>query len=147
MVSADSTVIEVFSWVTLVLMIMSIVGAFLTTMTFAMFGQIRTYPIKLIMYLCVCIVIGFTAFLIAFEPWVYHNEGPCIIIAIWVHYYFLANFLWTFCIAFNFYQMIVRRNREAQTLEKFYHIACWGIPVIFCAFAGGFSCYGDLGGA
>merc|ERR1712023_135737 len=127
-------------------MILSILGAFATIITFAFNAPIRTYPIRLIMYLCVCIVIGFVAFLIAFEPWLYTNPGPCIVTAICVHYFFLANFLWTFCIAFNFYQMIVRRNREASSLEKYYHIACWGIPVIFCAFTGGFTEYGDLGG-
>jgi len=146
MVGANNTVVEVFSYITLVLMILSILGAFATIITFAFNAPIRTYPIRLIMYLCVCIVIGFVAFLIAFEPWLYTNPGPCIVTAICVHYFFLANFLWTFCIAFNFYQMIVRRNREASSLEKYYHIACWGIPVIFCAFTGGFTEYGDLGG-
>merc|ERR1712137_205772 len=99
------------------------------------------------MGLCVCIDIGFTAFLMAFEPFIIAHEPMCIIIAIFVHYYFLANFLWTFCIAFNFYQMIVRRNREARSLEKYYHVACWTIPAIFCIFTGGFDQYGDLGGA
>lgn len=140
-------VIDVFNWIVLVLMILSIVGAFCTIVTFTIFYKLRTYPIKLIMYLCVCIDIGFTAFLIAFEPYIYTHEGMCIVIAIFVHYYFLANFLWTFCIAFNFYQMIVRRNREARSLEKYYHVACWTIPAIFVIFTGGFDQYGDLGGA
>merc|ERR1712232_333765 len=99
------------------------------------------------MYLCVCIVIGFTAFLVAFEPYIYNNEPMCIIIAIFVHYYFIANFLWTFCIAFNFYQMIVRRNRQAQKLEKFFHVACWGLPCLLVIATGAANEYGDLGGA
>lgn len=147
MVQTNETVIEVFNWITLVLMILSIVGAFCTIVTFTIFYKLRTYPIKLIMYLCVCICIGFTAFLIAFEPAIYTNDGMCIVIAIFVHYYFLANFGWTFCIAFNFYQMIVRRNREARSLEKYYHVFCWCYPGIYCAFTGGFNEYGDLGGA
>merc|ERR1712063_118678 len=149
MVAANSGVIEVFEYIVTVLMILSIVGAFCVIVTFGINprGRLRTYPIKLIMYLCVCIVIGFTAFLIAFEPYIYTNEPMCIIIAIFVHYYFIANFLWTFCIAFNFYQMIVRRNRQAQHLEKYFHVACWGIPAILCIFTGGFNQYGDLGGA
>jgi hypothetical protein len=39
-----------------------------------------------------------------------------------VHGFYVANFCWTFCIAFNFYQMIVRRNRESESLEKWYAI-------------------------
>jgi len=146
MTETDNSVIVVFSWITLGLMIGSIVGAFLTIVTFAIHGTIRTYPITLIMYLCVCIVIGFEAFLMAFEPWIYDTSGVCIVVAICVHYFFLANFLWTFCVAFNFYQMIVRRNREAPSLEKYYHLFSWGIPAIYCAFTGGFAEYGDLGG-
>jgi len=46
------------------------------------------------------------------------------------HYFFLADFLWTFSVAFNFYQMIVRRNRDAESLEYFYHLAAWVIPLI-----------------
>jgi hypothetical protein len=147
MVAANSSVTNVINWIVLVLMILSIVGAFCTVCTFAIFRKLRTYPIKLIMYLCVCIVCGFTAFLIAFEPWVAKYEATCVIIAIFVHYFFLANFLWTFCVAFNFYQMIVRRNRAADWWEKIYHIASWGIPAIFVLFTGAFDQYGDLGGA
>eukprot|EP01095_Lingulamoeba_sp_RSL-Kostka_P016720 TRINITY_DN827_c0_g1_i1.p1 TRINITY_DN827_c0_g1~~TRINITY_DN827_c0_g1_i1.p1 ORF type:complete len:333 (+),score=66.09 TRINITY_DN827_c0_g1_i1:53-1000(+) len=144
---ANSGVVEVFSYITTVLMIISIICATATIFTFVIHPKIRTYPIKLIMYLCVCIIIGFCAFLVAFEPWVYHdNPGPCIIIAIFVHYFFIANFLWTFCVAFNFYQMIVRRNREAKLLEKWYHLGCWGIPIILCAISGGVGAYGDVGG-
>lgn len=40
-----------------------------------------------------------------------------------VHGFYVANFCWTFCIAFNFYQMIVRRNRESESLEKWYALS------------------------
>jgi len=145
-VATNGAIIEVFNYIVLALMISSIVGALLTIVTFCIHGTIRTYPIKLIMYLCAVIDIGFVAFLIAFLPWIFNHPGPCVLVAICVHYFFLANFLWTFCIAFNFYQMIVRRNRDAQKLEKWYHLFAWGIPGIFCAFTGGFGKYGDLGG-
>ncbi|ELR20263.1 Gprotein-coupled receptor (GPCR) family protein [Acanthamoeba castellanii str. Neff] len=64
-----------------------------------------------------------------------------------VHGFYVANFCWTFCIAFNFYQMIVRRNRESESLEKWYHLFSWGIPglCVLCT-----TCvldYGDTGGA
>lgn len=142
----NPTTSDVANYITLVLLIMSIVGAFCTIVSFTIFSQIRTYPIKLIMYLCVCIIIGFEAFLISDQKMIVHVEPLCILVAIAVHTMFIANFLWTFCIAFNFYQMIVRRNREAQKLEKYYHIACWGIPLILFAFVLGFWSYGDADG-
>ena len=80
---------EVVNWIVLVLLIMSIVGAFLTLLTFVIFKvfrplhcyyfdcsqDIRTYPIKLILFLSVCIIIGFTSFIISFESWIYDTDG------------------------------------------------------------------------
>jgi len=116
------------NYVTVILLCISIASALCALITFLVFSKIRTYPIKLICYLCVCIIIGFSAFIAASEDPVPQNEGACISMAILVHFFFIANFCWTFCIAFNFYQMIVRRNRESQLLEKYYHIFCWGLP-------------------
>jgi len=47
-----------------------------------------------------------------------------------IHYFFLANFFWCFCIAFNFYQMIVKRNSGTRSLEKWYHLIGWGTPCV-----------------
>ena len=135
---------EVVNTIVLVLLILSIVGATITLVTFVIFKDIRTYPIKLILYLCVCIIVGFTAFIISFESFVYETDA-CIPIAVAIHYAFIANFCWTFCIAFNFYQMIVRRNRESQLLEKWYHLFSWGLPACLCIVVGATQNYGPLG--
>jgi hypothetical protein len=130
-----------------VLLVISIIGAALTLLTFSLFSDIRTYPIKLIMYLCICIVCGFTSFLLASQSWIYGNEPACIFFAIGLHLFFIANFCWTFCIAFNFYQMIVRRNRESQQLERWYHLACWGFPISLAIAVGASLNYGRVPGA
>jgi len=140
---ADS-VNSAFNIVVFVLLIISIAGAGTTLITFIIFRDIRTYPIKLICYLCFCICIGFFAFIMATRSYVAANEGACIFIAIVLHFMFIANFCWTFCIAFNFYQMIVRRNREAQLLEKWYHLGSWGIATAMCVTVGGATSYGQL---
>eukprot|EP01102_Stenamoeba_stenopodia_P014452 TRINITY_DN47_c0_g1_i1.p1 TRINITY_DN47_c0_g1~~TRINITY_DN47_c0_g1_i1.p1 ORF type:complete len:314 (+),score=68.10 TRINITY_DN47_c0_g1_i1:178-1119(+) len=140
----SDTVNSIFDVVVFVLLIISIVGAGLTLITFLIFKEIRTYPIKLICYLCVCIDIGFFAFIMAGRSYVAANTGACIFIAIVLHFMFIANFCWTFCIAFNFYQMIVRRNRESQLLEKWYHLGCWGIPTALCVAVGASDSYGNL---
>lgn len=59
-----------------------------------------------------------------------YDTVMCIPSAMIFHYFFLADFIWTFSVAFNFYQMIVRRNRDSENLEKFYHCAGWGFPMI-----------------
>jgi len=58
----------------------------------------------------------------------------------------LPIFFWSFCVAFNFYQMIVRRNREAETYEKWYHIVCWIIPALLVLIVGALDEYGNIGG-
>jgi len=109
------------------LLAFSLFGCVATVSTFIIFNEMRTYPIKLIIYLCVSI---FFAQLFFFLSFYLYDNIMCIACAMILHYFFLASFFWTFCVAFNFYQMIVRRNRDAETLEKIYHIASWGVPMI-----------------
>jgi hypothetical protein len=127
------------------LLAISIAGALISLVTFVIFSEIRTYPIKLICYLCVCIIIGYSCFIASDKSPVPENKGGCIFIAIMVHFFFVANWCWTFCIAFNFYQMIVRRNRESQLLEKWYHLFAWGLSSILVIITGATESYGAVG--
>jgi len=134
---------EVLSYVVDILSGLSIGGAAVTIITFSIFKDIRTYPIKLIIYLCWCIFLAQSFFIISFYV---YDTFFCLPAAMLIHYFFVANFFWSFCVAFNFYQMIVRRNREAETLEKYYHIFCWGVPAVLVFGVGYTDTYGDLGG-
>jgi len=140
-----SDINDVMSTVADVLLALSIACALMSLITFLIFREIRTYPIKLICYLCVCIIIGFSAFIASDKKGVPTNAGACISVAILVHYFFVANWCWTFCIAFNFYQMIVRRNRESYRLEKWYHLFAWGLPACLVIGVGSAQQYGPIG--
>jgi len=142
--STIQTIRSVVSEITLYLLICSIVCSFLTIVTFLVFYKIRTYAIKLILFLCLCIMCGYTFFCVSNVDFVLDTWPLCIIVAFMTHYFLLANFCWTFCIAFNFYQMIVKRNREPQRLEKFYHLGCWGMPAIIVIVVGALEIYGKL---
>jgi len=116
-----------------ILMFLSILCALFLIFTFAVFGEngkVRTYPIQLIMYLCIALILAFTSFLIAGQVPIVENYGACYFIGVMVHYGFVANFCWTFCIAFNFYRMIVAQDRDTKSYEKYYHIASWGFPAL-----------------
>lgn len=136
----------VLGYIVMFLLVLSVIGAGLTIITFTIFSNIRTYPIKLIMYLCWCIIMSNTSFLFAFEDIFYDNEYVCYVTGMAVHYFYLANFCWTLCIAFNFYQMIVKRNRESEKMEKWYHLFCWGFPLGCLGWVSAFLEYGDRGG-
>jgi len=128
-----------------VLLVISIACALATLITFILFKEIRTYPIKLICYLCLCIFIGFLCFILSDKSYIPKDYGSCFAIALLTHFFFIANFCWTWCIAFNFYQMIVRRNRESQLLEKWYHLFSWGLPSILIICVGATENYGAVG--
>jgi 7 transmembrane receptor (Secretin family) len=145
MVEVVESVEGVMNVVVDVLLIISIVAAFLTLVTFLIFRDIRTYPIKLILYLCVCIMFAFSFFLMAFDDTIVKSNF-CKGAAVITHFFFIANFCWTFCIAFNFYQMIVRRNRESQLLEKWYHLFSWGVPSALIVATGASTSYGQISG-
>ncbi|EFA77602.1 G-protein-coupled receptor family protein [Heterostelium album PN500] len=113
--------------VTGVLLYLSLIGAGLTIITYLIFPQIRTYPIKLIIYLCLSLFLGNVFLFISYN---YYDTVMCIPSAILVHYLFISQFLWTFCVSLNFYQMIVRKNRGLESYEKYYHLISWGIPLI-----------------
>jgi len=124
-----ATLTSVLDLIVSILLWLSATGALLTILTFSIFGDIRTYPIKLIMFLCSCIAAGYTFFFFAFYSFIV-DTWLCWAFSMLTHYFLLADFGWSFCIAFNFYQMIVRRNRESETLEKKYHIGCWLAPLV-----------------
>jgi hypothetical protein len=56
----------VLSFVVDILSGLSIAGALLTIITFTIFKDLRTYPIKLIIYLCFCIFLAQLWFLLSF---------------------------------------------------------------------------------
>eukprot|EP01111_Echinosteliopsis_oligospora_P002419 TRINITY_DN1358_c0_g1_i2.p1 TRINITY_DN1358_c0_g1~~TRINITY_DN1358_c0_g1_i2.p1 ORF type:complete len:334 (+),score=77.82 TRINITY_DN1358_c0_g1_i2:95-1096(+) len=131
--------------ITSILLALSMFGCVATVATFMIFNEMRTYPIKLIIYLCFSIFFAQLFFWITFSSSVYNTE-MCVPTAMLLHFFFMADFFWTFCVAFNFYQMIVRRNRDAETLEKWYHLVCWLVPlVLVVAMAGSKNYYNRIG--
>jgi hypothetical protein len=120
---------SVLGYVTYVLLGLSVVCSLITIITFTLFPRIRTYPIKLILFLCVTIVVGYGVF--PFNPF-FNPHGPdvCAVAGAIIHYCFLSNFFWCSNIAFNFYEMIVRRNPDTASFEKFYHFFGWGLPCL-----------------
>jgi len=132
------------------ILFLSILCAAFLIFTFAVFGEngkIRTYPIKLIMYLSGCLISAFTFLLISQQPPIVLNRGACFFVGLMIHYSFLANFCWTFCIAFNFYRMIVAQDRDTRSYEKWYHLFSWGFPAIPMIILASLQYYGRVPGA
>ena len=103
-----------------ILFALSIFCSIFLIVTFSIFRdpKTRTFPIKLIMYLSISIIIAFTFYLIFDQPKICLNDGACFFVGLVMHYGFLANFCWTFCIAFNFYRMIVAQVKKSLKKKK-----------------------------
>lgn len=141
--SSDQRFDVALDYIVDVLLALSMFGCVATVVTFVLFRPMRTQPIKLVVYLCICM---FFAQLFFFLTFYLENSIMCIPCAMIFHYFFLADFIWSFSIASNFYQMIVRRNRDAESLEIIYHGAAWAIPMIIVVAMAATKNYNNQGG-
>mmetsp|Transcript_20084 Transcript_20084/g.27689 ORF Transcript_20084/g.27689 Transcript_20084/m.27689 type:complete len:311 (+) Transcript_20084:118-1050(+) len=129
MPQTSESVDDAINIITDVLLSISIVCCILTLLSFLIFTELRTYPIRLIMYQCIAIIFSFLFFMISFADAVV-DSSFCEGCAAITHFFFIADFCWCGVVAFNFYQMVVKRNKEVQRYEKFYHAFAWGIPLL-----------------
>lgn len=67
MATDNETLNDVLGYITDVLLCLSIVGSFFTIFTFMIFPKLRTYPIRLIIYLCCSILLAQFFFEISFR--------------------------------------------------------------------------------
>ncbi|EGC36490.1 hypothetical protein DICPUDRAFT_151051 [Dictyostelium purpureum] len=130
-------------YITDIFLCLSIIGSFLTIFTFILFYRLRSFPIRLIVYLCFSIFFAHLFFEVSYRS---AENLFCIPSAILIHYFFLADFFWTFCVSFNFFQMIVKRNRDAESFELYYHLISWGIPLVIVILCSSFQKYINKGG-
>ena len=69
--------IVVINYIVDVLLWLSVLCALLTLLTFAVFSDLRTYPIKLIMYLCGTIIGAFSAIFFANKDFIFQSWLCC----------------------------------------------------------------------
>ncbi|EFA80814.1 hypothetical protein PPL_06402 [Heterostelium album PN500] len=115
-----------------ILMLISSFFSILTTITYVIFKKHRTFQLKLIVYLCysLCIQYLFVVLSFSFKA----GSEVCIGNSIVHHYFYLNVILWNTCVAFNFYQVFIKNNKDAENYEIYYHLIVYGIPFIDCLF-------------
>jgi hypothetical protein len=129
-----------------VLLWSSVVGALLVLITYTCLQGLLTQPTRLIVCMSACIAIGYSAMWFAFRP-LLTTGWLCTTLAVILHYFLLANVCWSLAISMNFYQVIVRRNRDVHLLDLWYHLLCWGVPAVFCGTVMGLGGYGSIPGS
>jgi len=140
--------------VTLVGASLSFVGCVFVVLSYACKVTNRTFPFKLVMWLCVANAFSSVAYFVSL---LVHGDAGidkdgcdqtfgCLIGAIMTQFFDVASFLWMGVIAFNMYKVMVSGvGREAEGYERSYHCFAWGfsfVLVLGCLFTGSF---GDAG--
>ena len=114
---------------------MSIIGTALILLTYSLFKELRTLPSKIVMNLAAAILLS-NLFILVGGPASFQKEA-CISVAILLHYFFVAQFVWmsiaSFEMARTLHQATKLKAYESQHFKTriliFYLLIGWGIPL------------------
>eukprot|EP00004_Rigifila_ramosa_P010049 TRINITY_DN2183_c0_g1_i1.p1 TRINITY_DN2183_c0_g1~~TRINITY_DN2183_c0_g1_i1.p1 ORF type:complete len:315 (+),score=66.67 TRINITY_DN2183_c0_g1_i1:206-1150(+) len=72
-------------------------------------------------------------------------DAFCSIQATCIQYFTLATALWIFFIGVTLFQIVIRRNRNTERLERYYHAVAWLTPIISCVYLNATDSFGPTG--
>jgi len=132
-------VFAVVNWIALA-------GSIATVVTYLLFK--RRFPSSLALYFSIdcfflsCfLAIGPVAGLSLLST----NYGVCLTQAIGLQFFGTSMIWWFFSIALNLYLIVVWKNFKTDQFERYFHVVCWGLPVIQTILPLIFDEYGNLG--
>eukprot|EP00301_Raphidiophrys_heterophryoidea_P027964 c9916_g1_i1.p1 GENE.c9916_g1_i1~~c9916_g1_i1.p1 ORF type:complete len:956 (-),score=221.07 c9916_g1_i1:356-3223(-) len=73
----------------------------------------------------------------------HQNEDTCKFVGFIQQFCHLSSALWIVCLAFNQHRGIVRGKANAEKLEVFYHLTCWGVPFVSCIVLWSINAFGE----
>lgn len=121
---------EVISYITIFGCFLSLIGLFITFLTYFMFKSLhQELSAKVLVQLCVSLFIVVLTFIIGIQQ--VHRPKVCAAVAIVLHYFTLVSFLWMMIEAILMYYSFVKvwPPREGGDIYKS-SVAAWGIPLI-----------------
>ncbi|XP_020912909.2 uncharacterized protein LOC110250642 [Exaiptasia diaphana] len=99
---------RVSSILTLACMLMSIIGLLFVLVTYTLFAELRTTPGMNLINLSVAILLAQVLWIVG--TWQTDKPMVCTAIAVLLHYFFLASFMWTSIIAFDTWRAFQSTN-------------------------------------
>ena len=127
-----------FAVVTLVCCSFSMTGSTFLLVTYSLFKDLHTLPSLLLMSLSSAFLVGDLSLLLGSSVLMFQLKAPCIVAAIFLHYFLLARFCWTNMISFEMMRTFtaaiklipVLSSRSKRTLFAIYSRIGWGIPLL-----------------
>ncbi|KAN0031506.1 hypothetical protein ACTFIV_005370 [Dictyostelium citrinum] len=110
----------------------SIIGCTLVLLGFWRLKLLRNHITKIITFFCSTSLAKdlISTILTLIEKKQSNGTFQCYLYATVITYGSLACWLWTLCLSFSIYNLIVKREPEPEKFEKYYHGICWVIPFI-----------------
>jgi len=123
---------------------LGLLGSLFIISTFLLFKEIRLFSTKLIFFLSLS---DFMASICWF-PFGSKAEILCVIQAMGLQFFLCSSLLWTMCISISL--LLAFYSDKFETFElgrnfKYYHLLCWGIPLISVIICFAFGRYADEG--
>ena len=120
---------------------LSVAASFFLLVTYSLFKELRTLPSLLLMNLSLAFLVGDLLILLGsslVSISLVQSRAPCVVVAILLHYFFLARFCWTNMIAFEMVRtftaamklMPVLSTRAKRTVFAVYSLIGWGVPLL-----------------
>ena len=119
---------------------LSVLGSFFLLVTHSMFKELRTLPSLLVMSLAVAFLVGDLLILLGSSLTsiiLTSSRAPCVVVAILLHYWFLARFCWSNIIAFEMVRSFTSATKllpvistsAKKTIFVVYSAIGWGVPL------------------
>lgn len=108
---------------------LSILGALFMTIVILSFKELREFNFRMIFYLTLTDILVPIAYL--FTPKINESHTICVIQAYLINFGNLSSLLWTACIMFALYRLIILERPNSHKLEIYFCLFSWGIPFIF----------------
>ncbi|CAP24513.2 Protein CBR-LAT-2 [Caenorhabditis briggsae] len=113
----------------------SIVCLALSVCVFTFFRNLQNVRNSIHRNLCLCLLIAELVFVIGMDRT--GNRTGCGVVAILIHYFFLASFCWMLLEGYQLYMMLIQVFEPNRTRIFLYYLFCYGCPAIIVAVSAG----------
>lgn len=132
----QSDIVE--SYVTLVLLVVSLTALAFNFFVYCCFPQLRNTPGKILMCLIISLFLAQLSFLVS--PHLEEYRIACMVSAAFVHFFFIAAFCWMNIIALDLWmtfsnQFITAGSNETSRRFIYFSIYAWVVPSVIVAFS------------
>ncbi|PAV90498.1 hypothetical protein WR25_27150 isoform B [Diploscapter pachys] len=110
---------------------LSIVCLALSLFIFTFFRSLYSIRNSIHANLCFCLLVAELTFVIGMDRT--SNPTGCAVVALFLHYFFLASFCWMLLEGYQLYLMLIQVFEPSRTRILLYYMFCYGFPAVVVA--------------